>query len=376
MTRAELLKTKGESYSIRGIPKGCKYCIKGQKVVLFLNGICQKPDHCSWYCPISKERKNKEITYADEIQVKDYKEILKEISLVKAKGVSITGGEPLAPNNTNKTLDYIIFLKKEMGSDFHIHLYTNGVNFNEQLAQKLSLAGLDEIRFHPSKENWIKIKYALNKSMSVGAEVPVIPDKKNLKTLKEFIFYLDKINCDFINLDEFEMCFPNSESLKSKGFLLKEGTIASVKNSEESALKLIKSVAKKTKLNLHYCPIILKDHYQLKNRYKRRARSIKAPYEVVNNAGLLIYAQIEGTAVSLRKFRDNVISKLNLPKGFYSFKEFKINLPWYIPVYQKFVEELKKYELECYIIEGIPFRDKYFQITEKTPINLINIIKE
>jgi len=157
LTRAELLKTKGESYFIRGIPKGCKYCIKGQKVVLFLNGICQKPDHCSWYCPISKERKNKEITYADEIQVKDYKEILKEISLVKAKGVSITGGEPLAPNNTNKTLDYIIFLKKEMGSDFHIHLYTNGVNFNEQLAQKLSLAGLDEIRFHPSRRIGLKL---------------------------------------------------------------------------------------------------------------------------------------------------------------------------------------------------------------------------
>ncbi len=376
MTRAELYKTKGESYFIRGIPKGCKYCIKGQKVVLFLNGICQKPDHCSWYCPISEERKNKQITYADEIQVKDSKDVLKEINLIKANGVSITGGEPLAPNNINQTLDYIIFLKKKMGSNFHIHLYTNGVNFNEQLAQKLSLAGLDEIRFHPFKENWNNIKYALNKSMSVGAEVPVIPDKKNLKTLKEFIFYLDKINCDFINLNEFEMCFPNSETLKSKGFLLKEGTIASVKNSEESALKLIENVAKKTKLNLHYCPIILKDHYQLKNRYKRRARSIKAPYEVVNNAGLLIYAQIEGKEVSLREFCDNVISKLNLPKNFFSFKESKIYLPWYIPIHQKFVGELKKYKLECYIIEGTPFRGMYYQITEKTPISLINIFKE
>ena len=129
-------------------------------------------------------------------------------------------------------------------------------------------------------------------------------------------------------------------------------------------------------MNLHYCPIILKDHYQLKNRYKRRARSIKAPYEVINSAGLLIYAQIEGTEVSLRDFHNNVISKLNLPKSYFSFKESKIKLPWYIPIHQKFVEELKNYGLKCYIIERTPFRDLYFQITEKTPISLINIIKE
>jgi len=372
----EFSRTRGESYYVRGIPDGCKFCIKGQKVVLFLNGLCSNPLHCKWYCPLSLERKNKNTTYADEIEVKIKADLLLEINFVKAKGISITGGEPLDPRNFNKTKEFITFLRREMGSDFHIHLYTNGIDFNEHLAQKIALAGLDEIRFHPSKENWTNIKFALNKGMSVGAEVPVIPDKKNLKILKEFIFYLDKINCDFINLNELEMCFPNSKSIKSKGFYLKKGTIASVKNSEESALKLIEKISKKTFLKIHYCPIILKDHHQLKNRYKRRARSIRYPYEVVNGVGLLVFAQIEGKEKSLKDFYTNFLSKLNLSEKLISVRDSKIFLPWFIPIHQKFIEKLNYYNLKCFIIEGTPFRGKYFQITEKTPIKLINIIKE
>ena len=71
MSIVKIIKTKEYNYYIkgRGIPKGCKLCLKGQKTVLFLNGICQKPDHCSWYCPISTERKGKENTFADEILI-------------------------------------------------------------------------------------------------------------------------------------------------------------------------------------------------------------------------------------------------------------------------------------------------------------------
>ena len=50
--------------------------------------------------------------------------------------------------------------------------------------------------------------------MSVGAEVPVIPEKEYVKNLEELIFYLDEIGAEFINLNEFEYCSPNSQSLK------------------------------------------------------------------------------------------------------------------------------------------------------------------
>ncbi len=372
----KISRTRGESYFIKGIPDGCKYCIKGQKVVLFLNGICQKPDQCSWYCPISQDRKDRDITFADEIEVKSNNDIATEINLTNAKGISITGGEPLSNKNINKTLEYIEFVKNLKGSDFHVHIYTNGVNFNKNIAQKLATTGLDEIRFHPSKTDWKNIKYALNKGIKVGAEVPVIPKQQYLKEILELILFLDEINCDFINLNEFEYCYPNSNNLKDRGFLLKAGTIASVEGSEQSALNLLKEVSNKTSLKIHYCPIILKDLYQLKNRYKRRARNIRKPYEVVTSAGLLVFAQIEGNQNNIRRFIDDFLSNLDVQKNLFSFEGSSLYLPWYIPIYREFLNVMNSYDLECFIIEGIPFRGNLFQITEKTPINLINIIEK
>jgi len=104
MKKVILAKSEGETYYIKGrsIPKGCKYCLKGSKVVLFLNGICQKPYHCSWYCPISEERRGKNLTFADEIEIKTKEELLQEVSAIKAQGMSITGGEPLSEANFEK----------------------------------------------------------------------------------------------------------------------------------------------------------------------------------------------------------------------------------------------------------------------------------
>ena len=125
MKRSKILESKGNTFYLKGrnIPKGCQFCLKGAKVVLFLNGICQKPDHCSWYCPISEERKGKNNTFADEIQVFSNDDLLIEITKINAKGMSITGGEPLLKSNLEKTLDYIKYVKTIKGKKFHIHLY-------------------------------------------------------------------------------------------------------------------------------------------------------------------------------------------------------------------------------------------------------------
>ena len=101
MRKPQIKKSEQNSFYIkgRGIPRGCKYCLKGTKVILFLNGICQKPDHCSWYCPISEERRGKEASYADEILILSKEDLLDEIEKINAKGISITGGEPLSEFN-------------------------------------------------------------------------------------------------------------------------------------------------------------------------------------------------------------------------------------------------------------------------------------
>lgn len=372
MKRSKILESKGNTFYLKGrnIPKGCQFCLKGAKVVLFLNGICQKPDHCSWYCPISEERKGKNNTFADEIQVFSNDDLLIEITKINAKGMSITGGEPLLKSNLEKTLDYIKYVKTIKGKKFHIHLYTNGNNFNESIAEKLAEAGLDEIRFHPPKNKWEHIKFALNKGMSVGAEVPVIPTQEYTKYLENLILYLDKIGAEFINLNEFEICYPNSQYLKEKGFKLKKDTIAAVENSKETAMALIKRLAPKTSLKIHFCTIRAKDYHQLKNRYLRRANTIKLPYEDITDDGLLIYALIEGSEDILAVVKTLMVSKFKIPKELISIEKNNIKLPYYIALTDKFIEFLDDKKLEGFIEEIIPFRGKYCQITEKTPLRV------
>ena len=373
MKKVKIKESKGNTFYVkgRGMPKGCQHCLKGTKTVLFLNGICQKPEHCYWYCPISEERKNNSARFADEIRISTKEELLEEINAINAQGMSITGGDPLLESNLEKTLEFIRYVKFEKGKKFHVHLYSNGLNFTPVIANKLAEAGLDEIRFHPPKSHWKSIKKALNKGISVGAEVPVIPDKEHEQLLEEFVYYLDEIGAEFINLNEFEYCFPNSQSLKERGFYLKEGSIASVVNSREMALDLINRVAPNVSIMMHFCSIKAKDYYQLKSRYLRRARTIKLPHEEITEEGLLMYAQIEGNFEILTKFHDMLLNKFDVPKNLILFEENTIKMPYRMVVNDKFISLLNEYKLDCTILEIIPFREKeYFQITESTPIKI------
>ncbi|MFX0106400.1 MAG: hypothetical protein ACFE75_13055, partial [Candidatus Hodarchaeota archaeon] len=210
-----------------------------------------------------------------------------------------------------------------------------------------------------------------NKQMKVGIEVPVIPGKEYVEYLEALISYLDSISADFVNLNEFEYCFPNSQTLKERGFQLKDGTIASVVNSQETALDLIQKFGPEVSLKMHFCSIKAKDYYQLKNRYIRRAKNIKLPFEVITEEGLLVFAQIEGEKKELDKFYKTLLFDLKLQEKYVSYDKINIKIPFYISIEDQFMSLLGNYELKGYIVEMIPFRlPKYQQITEKTPIRV------
>ncbi|MCK4285733.1 MAG: hypothetical protein KAX18_06005, partial [Candidatus Lokiarchaeota archaeon] len=212
---------------------------------------------------------------------------------------------------------------------------------------------------------------ALDKGLVVGAEVPVIPSEEYLKNLRDFVIYIDNIGADFINLNEFEYCFPNSQSLKERGFYLKNGSLASVVNSQHAALDLIKDLNKKIGIKMHFCSTTAKDYFQLKNRYLRRAKNIRLPFEVITEEGLLVYAQLEGNKEDLEKFYCNLVSEMKMDEKLVLYNGENIKLPFYASINSQFVSLLESYRLKGYIVEMIPFRIvKYQQITEKTPIKL------
>ncbi|MHA1192534.1 MAG: radical SAM protein [Promethearchaeota archaeon] len=373
MRKKRIIDSGKDTYLIkgRGIPKGCQICLKGAKTVLFLNGLCQNPEHCYWYCPISEERKNKSLMFANEIQINSKEEILDEINKTEALGMSITGGDPLFPPNIESTLEIIRFIKHKMGEKFHIHLYSNGINFDENLAVDLAKTGLDEMRFNPSRNNWNVINLALKKGMRVGAEVPLIPQKNYLNELEQFIIFLDKIGADFINLNEFEYSMSNSMYLKDRGFELKKGTIASVKNSKEMAFELIERMAPKVSIKIHFCTTIAKDYWQLSKRYYRRAKKIRKSYESISPEGLLIYSQIEGSIDQLNELKEEILKITNLKPHHLELDNTALKLPVNTALNDDIIQLVNKRGLKFYIQEITPFREeKYKQITEKSPINV------
>ncbi|MCL2550138.1 MAG: radical SAM protein [Methanimicrococcus sp.] len=139
------------SYS-RFLTDGCLCCREGAKMVLFVTGRCYRD---CFFCPLSVDRKNADVIFANERPVYSDADILDEARTMRAKGTGITGGEPLL--ELPKVLRYISLLKSEFGKEHHIHMYTSEAPDEKQI-KALANAGLNEIRFHPPYEIWIRLE--------------------------------------------------------------------------------------------------------------------------------------------------------------------------------------------------------------------------
>ena len=274
-------KTKCYSWKAGNLAKGCRLCVKGEKLVLFVTGLCSA--RCD-FCPISDKKLYKDVIYANEMPVTNIHQIIKEAKLCNAKGAGITGGDPLM--KLWRACFCIRRLKKEFGKDFHIHLYTPLKLVNKNNLKQLYKAGLDEIRFHPNLDKpseWNKIKLAKEFDWKVGIEIPAIPGKE--KQTKRLIDYIkDKV--DFLNINELELA-GNAVWRKKKNVKCKDNISYAIKGSEELAKKLLKYAASKN-IPTHYCTCKLKDKVQLAKRIIRRANNVKHKFDTVTKEGMLI----------------------------------------------------------------------------------------
>ena len=365
--------SEGGSKYVGNLPLGCQLCMRGQKLVLFMGGKCYQPAHCRWYCPISLKRRSSEQIYADEIEVTKPDDIIKEAKKIKALGCSFTGGDPLGSEDHRElTLFYLDELKREFGVDFHTHLYTSGIDFSSELANELAAAGLNEIRFHPAETDFHRIEYALDYGMDVGAEVPAIPTIEQEEYIWNLIDYLDTIGANFINLNEFEMTASNFKSLKKRGFELKDQDMAAVKGSRELAEKILEEIPERYTLSVHFCPSRLKDGVQVRNRYKRRAESIQRPYEDVTDDGTLLFLRIQGDAINLKKFYDELLNESNVPEKMMNLSmdhgQSHLDLPWFLADDKNLMAAITDYDLKGGIMETLPFRGQHCEICEYTPL--------
>lgn len=300
--------------------EGCKLCEKGAKMVLFVTGVCGRG---CFYCPVSEERKENDVTYANEHRVGSDEDVLAEARRMKALGTGVTGGEPLA--RLDRTIHYISLLKKEFGPGHHIHLYTCQAPSLETL-KRLRDAGLDEIRFHPSPEQWHEfqrskhfesLKAAKSLGMDAGVEIPAIePVPEIEKALKE----VD----GFLNLNELEFSDTNNGLMKQKGYSLRDD----VSNAVEGSEKLARNIVKRSTIRIRYCPSRFKDAVQLRERLKRTAKNVARKFDEVSDDGTIIYGEIVGNITALPA----MLEELGVPRDMFEYDEKKgmIHIAWWI----------------------------------------------
>jgi uncharacterized protein len=275
---------KCHSYNLKKLPNGCLSCILGQKVVIFITGIC--PRKC-YFCPVSDHKFGKDDAYANERKINSTEDLFKECELMQAKGAGITGGDPLS--RLDRTVEYIQILKEKYGKEFHIHLYTSLNLVTKETLKKLYDAGLDEIRFHFDLDNdkfWKNVTLANEFEWDVGVELPLVPTKeKEIQKIIDFI--QDKVS--FMNLNELEIADNSLSKLGEMDFKVKNQLSYAIEGSLESGIRLLEYIQEKEyPLQAHLCTAKLKDAVQLTNRIKRESENVKKEYDIVDDEGLLI----------------------------------------------------------------------------------------
>jgi len=281
-------KTPYHSWRSGSLAEGCKYCVKGEKLVLFVTGLC--PARCE-FCPVSDKKLYKDVVYANERPLKNPKElkaILEEAKACSSRGAGITGGDPLVV--IDRTISYIRLLKKTFGKKFHIHLYTPLNLVSEKNLKRLYKAGLDEIRLHLKVDDeklWPRLELARKYEWSVGVEIPVLPGKE-LESRKLIDFVKGK--ADFLNLNELELS-DNHAWKRMNDVKCKDNVSYAIKGSDELAQKLLIYSANKG-IRTHYCTCKLKDSVQLANRIKRRALKVQECFDIVTDEGMLVRGAI------------------------------------------------------------------------------------
>lgn len=345
---------------LRGeLPKGCGLCGKGAKLVLLVTGKCSR--RC-FYCPLSSEKRGKDVVYADELKVKEEEDILYEARMIDALGAGITGGDPLEV--PERTCGYIELLKDSFGEGFHIHLYTSVTE--PQILKDVEDSGLDEIRFHPPLRTWGNVgatEYAkafntvLRGSVDLGVEIPVLPDEEEL-TL-ELTRSLDELGVQFMNLDELEFSESNWMRLRKRGYDTKDDISSAVSECDHVAENLL---SVDVNMALHYCTSSFKDGIQLMNRIMRRAKNVAGDWEMITPEGTLLKGVIE--TADLEGLRQELVETFDIPEEMLNMDYEKSRLevaPW---VLQEIHEDI---ELPCFLVEEYPTADRLE--VEREPLN-------
>ncbi|MBN2372862.1 radical SAM protein [bacterium] len=264
-----------------GLSPGCRLCGEGSWSCLFINSICNA---CCFYCPASQKTKGEPST--NTIVFTRPEDYIDYLGYFQFRGASISGGEPLM--TLDRTMTFVSKIKRQLGNNIYLWLYTNGILLTESIVGRLKDAGLDEIRFDLSAVNYSldKLKLASGKIPKVTVEVPAIPEDESI--LRDLVFKLEAAGVSYLNLHKLRCTVHNYPHLARRGYTLLHEEHATVLESELTALRILRFVTdNQLALPVNYCSFAYKHHFQSLAARRRTAKFMVKPYEDITPASFI-----------------------------------------------------------------------------------------
>lgn len=298
---------------------GCRLCTQGAWSCLFVNGICN--GRC-FYCPAEQTRKGEPTTNTLHFPVaRDFVEYMASFQI---PGVGFSGGEPLL--TLDRTLQYLDRVKKRFGDEVHAWMYTNGMLLTHDKLKQLQDAGLNEIRFDISADQYSldKVAMAVGRIATVTIEIPAVPEDKDI--LRDAMLRMNDLGVDFLNLHQLRLTNYNRANLAARPYTFLHGPKVTVLESELTALEMLQFAIERTlRTGVNYCSFIYRHRYQSMGARRRAAMVVRKPHETVTNSGHLRNLTITAPAERLEKLVAQFEQK-NQPREFWSLSRQKNKL--------------------------------------------------
>jgi uncharacterized protein len=264
-----------------GLSAGCRTCGGGEWSCLFINGKC----NCRcFYCPTEQDQIG--VPTTNGIQFHKPADYADYVAKFQFKGVSISGGEPLLTIDTS--LKYISAVRKKLGDEIYIWLYTNGTLSTPAILSRLRDAGLNEIRFDIGAVHYTleKAREAVGVIPVVTVEIPAIPE--DLSLLKNKLKEMAEVGISHLHLHQLRLTPFNFEKLKHRNYTFLHGEKVTVLESELTALELLRSsFEEKIPLPINYCTFHYKHSFQGAAVRRRSAGHIIKKHEDLTEKGYI-----------------------------------------------------------------------------------------
>lgn len=267
---------------------GCRCCGEGKWSCFFLTHKCTAS---CFFCPQSESQRENP-SNAHGIIFNSPQSYVSFLERFGFRGVGFSGGDPLA--DMDLLLRYIEAIRKKLGEEIYVWVYTNGLLIDDDKMRALKDASIDEIRLDIAAAGYgTKAVGKASKYIDkVAVEVPAIPeDERRLRGAIEKFF---DVGVNYLNLHQLEVTSANYREFLKRGYTFLRNEGISVLESEFSALETVAFMLDRgMEVPVNYCSAAYKSRVQAAGVRRRFASSIARPYESVTEAGYLRYAFLE-----------------------------------------------------------------------------------